>query len=140
MGAYIAIELQRQIRNQFVNCCAYCHTAEALTPTTFEFDHIEPRSAGGETTLVNLCLSCPSCNRYKSQRQQASDPDTKEIVSLFNPQFQEWIDHFVWNEDFTEIIALTSIGRATITTLKMNRPQMIRVRRMWVKVQEHPPK
>jgi 5-methylcytosine-specific restriction endonuclease McrA len=66
MSAYIAVELQRQIRNRFANCCAYCRTAEALTVTTFEFEHITPRSAGGESTLENLCFSCPSCNRYIS--------------------------------------------------------------------------
>lgn len=49
MSAYIPVELQRQIRARFANCCAYCRTVEALTVTTFEFEHITPRSAGGET-------------------------------------------------------------------------------------------
>jgi hypothetical protein len=140
MSAYISVELQRQIRDRFANCCAYCRTAEALTVTTFEFEHITPRSAGGESMLENLCLSCPSCNRYKAQRQTASDPLTEEMVSLFHPQLQAWTDHFAWSEDATETIGLTPIGRATIAALKMNRPQMIRVRRMWVKMGEHPPK
>jgi hypothetical protein len=30
-------------------------------------------------------------------------------------------------------------GRATIYALKINRPQMVRVRRMWVAMNEHPP-
>lgn len=140
MSAYISVELQRQIRDRFANCCAYCRTAEALTVTTFEFEHITPRSAGGESVLENLCLSCPSCNRYKAQRQTASDPLTEEMVSLFHPQLQAWTEHFAWSEDATEMIGLTPIGRATIAALKMNRPQMIRVRRMWVKMGEHPPK
>ena len=140
MSAYIPVELQRQVRDRFANCCAYCCTAEALTVSTFEFEHITPRSAGGESVLENLCLSCPSCNRYKAQRQNATDPLTEEMVSLFHPQLQAWTDHFAWSEDATEIIGLTPIGRATITALKMNRPQMIRVRRMWVKMGEHPPK
>jgi HNH endonuclease len=140
MSAYISVELQRQIRDRFANCCAYCRTAEALTVTTFEFEHITPRSAGGESMLENLCLSCPSCNRYKAQRQTARDPLTEEMVSLFHPQLQAWTDHFAWSEDATETIGLTPIGRATIAALKINRPQMIRVRQMWVKMGEHPPK
>lgn len=140
MSAYIAVELQRKIRDQFAYCCAYCHTAEALTVTTFEFEHITPRSAGGETVRENLCLSCPACNRYKAQRQKAPDPNTEEIVALFHPQSQVWEEHFAWSEDFTEIIGVTSIGRATISTLKMNRPQVTRVRHMWVKMGEHPPR
>jgi hypothetical protein len=51
-----------------------------------------------------------------------------------------WEEHFTWSEDGTELVALTPAGRATIAALKMNRPQLIRVRRMWVKVGEHPPK
>ncbi|WP_375494043.1 HNH endonuclease [uncultured Nostoc sp.] len=98
MNTYISVKLQRQIRDRFANCCAYCRTAEALTVTTFEFEHITPRSAGGETVLENLCLSCPSCNRYKAQRQQASDPNTEEVVSLFHPQFQVWSEHFAWSK------------------------------------------
>jgi hypothetical protein len=59
VSVYIPVELQRQIRAHFVNCCAYCLTAESLTVTIFEFEHILPRSAGGETVFDNLCLACP---------------------------------------------------------------------------------
>ena len=45
MSAYISVELQRQIRDKFSDCCAYCLTAEFLTATTFEFEHIIPRFA-----------------------------------------------------------------------------------------------
>jgi HNH endonuclease len=139
VSAYISVELQRKIREKFADCCAYCRTAEFLTITTFEFEHIIPLSAGGETTFDNLCLSCPSCNRYKASRQTALDEDTQQEVSLFNPQQQLWIEHFAWNEDATEIIPLTPVARVTIDALKMNRSQLIRVRKMWVKLEEHPP-
>ncbi|QYX31445.1 HNH endonuclease [Sphaerospermopsis torques-reginae] len=139
MSIYISVELQTKIRRCFGDCCAYCRTAEYLTVSTFEFEHIIPRSAGGETVFENLCLSCPSCNRYKATRQTAIDPNTQEEVKLFHPQQQRWIDHFTWNEDHTEIIGLTAVGRSTINALKMNRPQLTRVRKMWVKMGEHPP-
>jgi len=139
VSVYISVELQRQIRNKFANCCAYCRTAEYLTVTTFEFEHITPRSSGGETVFENLCLSCPSCNRYKASRQTALDPNTQQKIKLFHPQQQLWTEHFAWNEDATEIIGLTPIGNATISALKMNRSQLIRVRKMWIKMNEHPP-
>ncbi|MBE9057411.1 HNH endonuclease [Sphaerospermopsis sp. LEGE 08334] len=139
MSIYISVELQTKIRRCFGDCCVYCRTAEYLTVSTFEFEHIIPRSAGGETVFENLCLSCPSCNRYKATRQTAIDPNTQEEVKLFHPQQQRWIDHFTWNEDHTEIIGLTAVGRSTINALKMNRPQLTRVRKMWVKMGEHPP-
>ncbi len=59
MSVYIAVELQRRIRNHFNNCCAYCRTNESLTISTFELEHIVPRSAGGESIFENLCLACP---------------------------------------------------------------------------------
>jgi hypothetical protein len=62
-----------------------------------------------------------------------------KTVALFHPQQDRWSDHFSWSENATEIIGMTPIGRATIATLKMNRPQMIRVRQMWVTMNEHPP-
>jgi hypothetical protein len=139
VSAYIPIELQHDIRNHFANCCAYCHTAEALTVTTFEFEHIISRSAGGETIFENLCLACPTCNRHKANRQAATDPVTNQSAPLFHPQHQLWAEHFSWNEEITEIEGLTPTGRATIAALKMNRPQLIRIRRMWVKMGEHPP-
>ena len=139
MSAYISVELQRQIRSRFANCCVYCRTAVSLTVTTFEFEHIVPLSKGGETTFENLCLACPSCNRYKATRQTATDPTTQEEVELFHPQKQSWTNHFEWNEEATEIVGLTLIGRATVVVLKMNRPQLLRVRQMWVKMGEHPP-
>lgn len=139
MSAYIPVELQRQIRSRFADCCAYCRTAESLTVTAFEFEHIVPRARGGETIFENLCLACPSCNRYKAVRQTATDPTTQTEVPLFHPQQQSWSDHFDWNEGATEIVGSTPIGRATVDALKINRPQLVRVRGMWFKMGEHPP-
>ena len=139
MSAYIPVELQRQIRDRFANCCAYCRTAEHLGVAIFEIEHIVPRSAGGSTVFENTCLACPTCNRFKADRQVVADPATGKEVPLFHPQRDAWTDHFEWNEDASEIVALTPIGRATIAALRMNRPQLIRVRRMWVAMSEHPP-
>ena len=98
-----------------------------------------PRSAGGTTVFENLCLACPTCNRYKSDRTSVIDPETQFEAELFHPHRETWADHFAWNDNATEIIGLTPSGRATIAGLRMNRPQLVRVRRMWVAMDEHPP-
>jgi hypothetical protein len=139
MSVYIPVELQRLIRSRFANCCAYCRTAEHLTACIFEFEHVLPRSVGGATTFENICLSCPTCNRYKSDFVLAPDPITQTEVAIFHPQQHRWLDHFSWSADATQIVGLTPTGRATIAALRMNRPQLIRVRRMWVAMDEHPP-
>lgn len=96
MKAYIPVDLQRRVRERFADCCAYCRTAEALTVAIFEFEHIIPRSAGGATVFDNLCLACPTCNRYKSDLMSATDPVTLQEVALFHPQRDRWLEHFSW--------------------------------------------
>jgi hypothetical protein len=139
MSVYIPVVLRQQIRDQFAHCCAYCQTAEQLTVAIFEIEHIMPLVAGGDTVVDNLCLACPTCNRYKATQLTAVDPQTGDSAPLFHPQQQVWTDHFSWNDSHTELVGLTTSGRATIETLRMNRPQLVRVRRMWVKLGEHPP-
>jgi hypothetical protein len=138
MSVYVPAALKRLVRERFGDRCAYCRTAEHLTATQFEIEHIEPRAAGGETVFANLCLACPMCNRFKADSSSAVDPLTSASVSLFHPHQQSWHEHFAWSDDATEIVGLSPIGRATVAALRMNRPAMIRVRRMWVAMGEHP--
>ena len=139
MSAYIPAALRAEVRKRFGDLCAYCRSAERLTVVTFELEHITPQAVGGETRFANLCLSCPSCNRHKATRQGATDPETGEQVALFHPQQDDWEEHFTWTADGALLQALTPEGRATIDALKMNREQLVRVRRLWVKLGEHPP-
>ena len=88
----------------------------------------------------NLCLACSTCNRYKASRQAAVALLLGHTVPLFHPQRQLWKEHFAWNTDATMILDLTPIGQATIEALRMNRPALIRLRRMWVQMGEHPPR
>jgi HNH endonuclease len=136
VSAYVPIDLRRQIRDRFSECCAYCATPERLTVATFEVEHVTPRSAGGATSLDNLCLACPTCNRCKANRLLASDPLTMEQVGLFHPCRHVWSEHFAWNSDRIEIMGVSAIGRATIVALRMNRPQLIRLRQMWTALGE----
>lgn len=135
MSAYVPAELRRRVRTHFSDACAYCHTSESLTVTIFEIEHILPRAAGGETAFENLCLACPSCNRYKSDRTTGEND-----VRLFHPQQDVWAEHFDWSVDGTTLVGLSEVGRETISALRINRPQMIRVRRMWTAFDAHPPK
>jgi hypothetical protein len=140
VSAYVPADLRLQVRHFFSDRCAYCQTAEASIVTTFEVEHIIPRSAGGETTFENLCLACPTCNRCKATRTFAVDPLTQQEAPLYHPHRDDWATHFAWNADATQIDASTPTGRATIVALRMNRPALIRLRRMWIALGEHPPR
>jgi hypothetical protein len=106
---------------------------------TFEIDHVMPRSLGGRTTLANLCLCCPTCNRHKAARSHVPDPATGELVPMVHPVRERWEDHFAWNDGATMIVGRTPSGRATIEALRMNRPAVVELRRYWAVTGHHPP-
>jgi hypothetical protein len=98
-----------------------------------------PKAAGGKTSKENLALACQGCNAFKATRTEFVDPVTSESVKLFNPRESKWSEHFVWNEDFTEIIGISAHGRVIINALKMNRLGLRNLRRVLYKNGNHPP-
>lgn len=134
MSRYIPEWLRTLVREHDKGCCAYCHAPESLSIVPFEIDHIAPLSQGGGTEFRNLCLCCPSCNRYKSAQQTAVDSYSGARVSLFHPRQEVWDTHFRWSNDHLYIIGLTSTGRATVDALEMNRPRLVELRKVWAKL------
>jgi len=139
MSAHISAQLREQVIANAGGRCAYCQSRQDLMGVTFEVDHIIPESAGGPTSLQNLCLSCPTCNRYKARRLTAQDPISGNVVPLFHPLKQAWTEHFTWSGDGTKVIGLTSVGRATVEALQMNRPTIVQLRGYWVALGLHQP-
>lgn len=134
----ISAALRQEIIARARGYCEYCQ-AEMAIIVFIHIDHIQPESLGGETTEDNLCLSCPGCNNAKQAYQTGVDPTTGEEVALFNPRIQVWSEHFQWDNVFNHIIGKTSVGRATINRLEMNRPIMVAARQRWRKAGWQPP-
>src|SRR5262249_49939551 len=120
--------------------CEYCQTQAGPTAMPMEVDHIIPLAMQGLTDETNLCLACTYCNDAKNDRIVGLDAESGRYVALFNPRSQKWKDHFEWSDDGEHIIGLSAIGRATVLTLNLNRPELVRGRRVWVRVGWHPPK
>lgn len=120
-------------------CCEYCLSQEEFSPDTFSVDHILPVSKGGADTLENLANACQQCNNHKYAAFEATDPLTGEIVPLYHPRQDHWSDHFAWNEDTTQIIGITAIGRATVVRLQLNRTGVVNLRRLLRTQGLHPP-
>jgi hypothetical protein len=118
--------------------CEYCQSQMEYSGQSFEFDHIAPISRAGETSLENLALACGGCNRHKSNKVQGIDPATGDRVELFNPRQQQWEVHFGWTDDYTQMIGLTAIGRATVAALKLNRMGLVNMRRVLCMAGKHP--
>ena len=135
----ISETLRLSIAQQFRFRCAYCQTQQKISGVRLTVDHIVPEVLGGKTEKSNLCLACWDCNLYKATRIAAFDDVTQKAIRLFHPQKQSWCDHFNWSPDASLIVDKTSIGRISISTLRMNRTELILSRKLWAVVGWHPP-
>ena len=135
----IPARVREQVTEEARRRCGYCLRTEELTGAPMTLDHIIPEASGGPSSRENLWLACRRCNGFKGTQTHARDPLTGRQVRLFNPRQQEWSEHFAWSEDGTEIEGLTPCGRATVVALKLNNPEIIVARRLWVSVGWWPP-
>ncbi|HEY9600982.1 MAG TPA: HNH endonuclease [Allocoleopsis sp.] len=132
-------DIQNQVRQRANYLCEYCHASEQWQYLAFTIDHVIPLTIGGADTLDNLALACFHCNRKKSGKTTAIDPQSNTEVPLFSPRQHSWSEHFIWSADGLSIIGLTSIGRATVTALALNRERVINIRAADKTVGRHPP-
>ena len=137
---YIPAKLRNLVAKRANYTCEYCRSQEDFSAESFSVEHILPRILSGKTVAENLAFSCQGCNSHKAIKTNAIDPISETIVPLFNPRTQNWNEHFAWNKDFIEIIGLTSIGRAAIAALKLNRKGVKNLRWALFIVGKHPPK
>jgi hypothetical protein len=137
---YVPAALRERVARSARRRCGYCLTQELVVGAPMEIEHIVPESLGGPTEEDNLWLACSLCNEHKGSRVAGRDPSTGETVALFHPRHQLWEEHLAWSTDGTRIIGRTPTGRATVLVLSLNRPSLVRSRRVWVRAGWHPPK
>jgi hypothetical protein len=116
--------------------CEYCRIHQDVSIYRHEIDHIIAQKHGGQTSADNLALACLPCNRSKGSDLTTFDPVSNDVVLLFNPRRQSWIDHFTL--DGPHIIGLTPIGRATVLLLRLNAPSRILQRQVLLAQNQYP--
>ncbi len=136
----ISQKLINKIRRDAKYRCGYCKLPQSIIPNMLEIEHLLPLAEGGQNEEENLWLACRNCNSYKSSKTKAVDPETNQLVKIFNPRTQDWSEHFEFSSDGTQIIGKTVCGRATVTALHLNFEQAVTARRNWVSVGWYPPK
>jgi hypothetical protein len=134
----ISKALRERIAAEAGHRCGYCLTDQAVSGAQMHIEHLTPRACGGASEPANLWLSCAWCNSYKGTQTAAIDPDTGDLVSLFNPREQRWSDHFAWTDGGVRILGLTPTGRATVEALRLNNPYIVPARRLWAVAGWHP--
>jgi 5-methylcytosine-specific restriction endonuclease McrA len=95
------------LRDRFT--CQYCGAREELT-----FDHVVPRSRGGQTTWNNVVAACSACNLRKGGKLpdqcgmaphqppfQPSVHDLHRNGRLFPPNYlhESWLDYLYWDSE-----------------------------------------
>ena len=95
------------LRDQFA--CQYCGSPNDLT-----FDHVVPRSKGGQTTWENVVTACSPCNLRKANKsctqigmhphQKPYQPSVYDLHNngrLFPPNYlhESWMDYLYWDAE-----------------------------------------
>jgi hypothetical protein len=136
---YVPVALKQLVFERACGLCEYCRSQAKYAIDPLVIDHIQPVSRGGKTIEDNLALSCQTCNNYKYNKTEAVDPATGQLALLFHPRQMEWNQHFIWNEDTTQMLGITPTGRAMVALLQTNREGVINMRRVLAIMNEHPP-
>jgi hypothetical protein len=116
--------------------CEYCLVHEDDSYSPHQIDHIVSRKHGGLSELDNLAYACLRCNAWKGSDIGSLDPQTGELVSLFNPRRQRWSDHFVFRGSVIE--PLTAEGNATARLLKLNLDKRVAERQLLAAAGRYP--
>jgi 5-methylcytosine-specific restriction endonuclease McrA len=119
--------LEQFVRHRAAGVCEYCRLPQRFSRLKFSVDHVVARQHEGPTIESNLALACTFCNRHKGPNIAGIDPQTKQMVRLFDPRRDVWNGHFQWNSFV--LIGKTEIGRATITVLAINHPDQLAIRK-----------
>jgi hypothetical protein len=114
--------------------CEYCGAPEAIFNFPFEVEHIVPPCHAGPESEGNWALACRSCNVFKSNHLDFTDPETQAVTRLFHPREDHWGDHFQVAAETGTIVGLTLIGRATVTLLQMNGSSQRAARLQWIRL------
>jgi len=138
MNKHVPRRLIRQVRERAANQCEYCLLPQVSQEATFHIDHIHPCSRGGATELDNLALACVGCSLHKAAHHQGRDPRSGKLVRLYNPRSDDWEEHFAFTKSW-RISGQTTIGRATIAVLKMNRTVLVAIRSELAQLGRYPP-
>jgi hypothetical protein len=111
-------------------CCEYCLVPADYFLLAHEVDHVIAHKHGGETALDNFALSCARCNKRKGSDIASLDPETGELVALYNPRRDRWTDHFQFSG--AEITPRSAIGRTTVRLLQLNDSPRLEDRRLLI--------
>lgn len=133
----ISAALRRLVTQRAEGCCEYCRIHEDEVLFSHEVDHVVAEQHGGDSVEQNLCFACFQCNRFKGPNLSGIDPLNGQVEILFHPRLDDWGTHFRFQGP--EIEPRTARGRATVSTLRLNAPERLRLRSMLIETRRRFP-
>ena len=94
------------LRDRFT--CQYC--GKRLPASQLTFDHVVPRSHGGQTSWTNVVAACGPCNTRKGNRatpaprRPAKEPTARELIAARKSVppdhlHASWLDYLYWDSE-----------------------------------------
>ena len=115
------------VRKRADNRCEYCGLEQSFVDhAPFAVEHIIAKQHRGSDEMSNLALACDRCNAFKGPNIAGLDPQTGNLVPLFNPRMHLWREHFAFAGSL--VIGLTPEGRTTVEILNMNATERVQLR------------
>ena len=125
-------QFRQEVRVRGGSRCEYCRLPDWMEMAgPFHVEHVRARQHGGGDDVANLAWACSRCNRHKGTNLAGVDPDSNEIVALFNPRRERWEAHFELVG--AQIRGRTAGGRATAWLLQMNAERRVELRAQLVR-------
>lgn len=115
------------VRRLYRYTCGYCGTTETDAGSEMTVDHFMPRAVGGSDELDNLVYACWKCNQFKHDYWPTAD-DLAHERRILHPLLDDLAVHLHANEQTGQVQALTATGHFHITTLRLNRSQLVKSR------------
>jgi 5-methylcytosine-specific restriction endonuclease McrA len=140
MRKSVSKSLRKKIVERAKGYCEYCYCPEWISSSSFSSDHILPVSLlDGKNILSNLANCCQNCNNHKYNKLFGFDQITGKQANLYNPREDSWQEHFAWSENGLLILGISPKGRATVSTLRLNRTRVVNLRQVLFNAGKHPP-
>ena len=119
--------LRELVRRRAEGRCEYCRLPQSAEPLTlFHIEHVIARQHGVTNDPSNLALACYRCNLHKGPNLAGIDPETDQVIPLFHPRREAWLEHFRFVGP--RIVGRTPTGRATIRVLNFNAKRRLKLR------------
>ena len=115
--------------------CAYCRKRLEADGKYEPLEHIVAQTSKVEWIFLvkNLMLTCDSCNNLKNDEEILTEaykdsknlPELSEAYKIFNPHFDLWNEHLVFEDNIFITAVPNSKGKATIQICKLYRYNVI---------------